>query len=85
MALSKDYSRTNYTVEVPSWDTVKIGALQRIADATEAMAKNYLQLQSDLAWKTQQYERAVKRAEKAENSNRSLRGVITKLRLKAGE
>lgn len=35
-------------VKEASLEQIKLGALQRIADATEAMAKNFLQLQADL-------------------------------------
>ena len=77
----KDESRKNWhqTEGKPSDDRLKLGCLQRIADATETMARNY----SSLISKRNRYEGYYKdqqaRREKAERSNAALRGQITKL------
>lgn len=57
---------------------LQIGCLQRIADATESMARNYVQLQAE----RDRYERGWKEG-RAENERlgrtiRALRGVITR-------
>jgi phage shock protein A len=63
-------------------DELKVGCLQRIADATEAMAKNHVALQNDCdrykRWFTEENERRLK----LERSNAALRGQITKLKKK---
>ena len=80
MALSKDYSKTNFTIETPTWDSVKIGALQRIADATEAMAKNHIRLQEEVEWEKNLRKDLAAQLANAKLSITALRGVITKLR-----
>lgn len=67
------------------YEEINAGSLQRIADATEAMARGYLELIAERNyWKT--------RCERAEASLRSsartasaLRGVITKLKSRIGD
>jgi len=54
----------------PGHERVQLGCLMRIADATEAMAKNYNSLLQEIEWKEQ----------KLLKSNRSLKGRITKLK-----
>lgn len=86
--LTKDYSKTNFPVEKPTWELVKIGCLQRIADALEAhlpvIAKNHAQLVADhdsyKRWYYEQRERVAQR----DRTIASLRGQITKLKKKGG-
>lgn len=69
---------------VPTIDELKLGALQRIGDATERMASNWKTLEADRDhWKrlAQMYRES---SAKAERSNAALRGAITKLKLKRG-
>jgi hypothetical protein len=85
--MSKTYreeSRKDWYREegLPTTDQLKLGCLQRIADATETMARRY----SDLLYERDDYK---KRYEGAclhnDASNRriaALRGVITKLKKK---
>lgn len=65
---------------------INAGSLQRIADATEAMAKNWNALTAERDRYEHWYRREVDLRESAERSNSALRGVITKLRkrLEAG-
>jgi hypothetical protein len=63
-------------------DELKVGCFQRIADATEAMAKNHVQLQRDHDLYKRWYEEGRERADKLERSNAALRGQITKLKKK---
>ncbi len=78
-----DYSGTNKgnaTVE-----QINCGSLQRIADATELMAKNYAKMERDLRWYKENYPRRNAQIEKLERSNSALRGVITRMKNKAGK
>ena len=61
-------------------EKVKLGSLQRIADACELMAKNHAELIRDRDNCKRWYEEGKADLQRAENSNRSLRGQITKLR-----
>lgn len=64
----------------PGDHNIQLGCLMRIADATEAMAKNYVRLQedADLYKKWWQNEKERRRAE--ERKVIALKGVITKLK-----
>jgi hypothetical protein len=79
----KQASRRDFTPsDSLTWEMLQTGSLQRIADATEAMAKNHIQLQQERErykrwYDDERYERA-----KLEKSNAALRGQITKLRKK---
>ena len=50
----------------------------RIANATEAMAKNYLQMQADLKWWKERSERQEKYIERLNNQLRTWKGVATR-------
>jgi len=63
-----------------NYQEVQTGALQRIAAATEAMAKNYVQLQNDNEWLKRSRQSYMDRVDSLERSNAALRGVITKLK-----
>ena len=69
----------------PSLEQLTFGAVQRIANATEAMAQEHTKLIRERdnykQWWVQQRERA----ERVERSNRSLRGVVTRLKRKAAD
>lgn len=61
----KEWSKDNWFCsddKLPSNEQLQVGCLQRIADATEAMAKNYVQLQKDAKyWEEQFYHERVRR------------------------
>jgi len=63
-------------------DQIKAGALQRIADATELMAKNYIEMQRENERLRVDKAMYYRWYQKEQNRNRSLRGVITKLKNK---
>lgn len=63
-------------------DQIKAGALQRIADATDLMAKNYIEMQRENERLRVDKAMYYRWYQKEENRNRSLRGVITKLKNK---
>lgn len=80
----RDISRSNYFPnESPSYEGLQTGCLQRIADATEIMASNYVQLQKDRDWYKQKYEEQQRKIASLENTIKSLRGWITKWKSKA--
>lgn len=72
---SKKHWNSNNTVE-----DINSGCLQRIADATEAMAKNYVDLQNERDRLIARVEYRDERITKLENRIRGLKGVITKLK-----
>jgi hypothetical protein len=79
----RDESRINYgcqTEEALTLDQLKTGALLRMADATEAMAKNHVQLIKDRDMYFQWYEQEKKRADALERKVRALRGAITRMK-----
>jgi hypothetical protein len=82
MPTQREHSRKEWTSR-DSIESINAGSLQRIADATEKMAGNFIALQNERdrykGWFQQ--ERSYKEA--CERQVRSLRGVITKLKKKA--
>lgn len=84
MTSLRDESRVNYRVrgERASTDELRTGALQRIADATEAMAKHHTELIRERDMYARLYDEQCDRAGKLERSNAALRGQITRLRKK---
>ena len=81
----KDHSRTTWTTEqesFPGIERVNAGSLQRIADATEQMAKNIVQLQRDHDWYRDMYRSAQKEVEHLKHSRAGYMAALTKLRRK---
>lgn len=87
--LLRDRSRENWTEggerESPSYEAINAGSLQRIADATELMARSYVALieERDRYKRWYEEERAVSARQRGRI--RSLRGVITRLKPKAAK
>ena len=69
---------------VPDAKEIQIGCLQRVADATELMAKNYATLIEDRNWYKRMAEDRYKEILKLRKSNSALRGVITKQKKTSG-
>lgn len=61
-------------------DKIQLGCLQRIADATEAMAKNHIELQREYNWMKQRKESLESANNRMARSISSLRGHITRLK-----
>jgi len=79
----KDQSRINWEPQggrEASLEELKIGAIQRIADATELMAKNYQQLIDERDRYKGYYERAREQRDKAYRRISALQGVITRMK-----
>ena len=64
----------------PDNDQIQLGCLQRIADATELMAKNYQDLVDERDKYIRWYESSERTLKHLEKCNSALRGVITKLK-----
>lgn len=82
----REASRENWNLnsdQGPTIDEINSGSLQRIADATEAMAKNHIRLQQDYDYMKGSRDRYRTELTAAENKIRTLKGVITKLKKKA--
>jgi hypothetical protein len=56
--------------------------MQRMADVAEAVAKDYLQLQTDLEFYKKTYREKSDEIKIPKNSNRGLKGHITRLKSK---
>lgn len=80
MPTLREVSRTNFNTIDKSIESVNAGSLQRIADATELMAKNYLSLQNTLEWYKKAYNNNTKDLAAAHKRISALKGVITKLK-----
>lgn len=78
----KDWGRDMSENEPLNAEQITVGCLLRIADASEAMAKNHNELIRDLNWARGDRDRWRQICEEMERSNRSLKGQITKMKKK---
>ncbi len=78
----RDESRKEFAISGTSGthDEIRTGSLQRIADACEKMASNYLKLQEDLDLHKRWLELERDRKFQAWRKISALRGVITKMK-----
>ncbi len=78
----RDTSKRAFIASVPNptHQDIQTGAIQRIADATEAMAANHIKLTADRDWWKQDAEGRSREIDRLTRSNAALRGVITKLK-----
>lgn len=77
----KDHSKVAWSFggdEFPGYEKVKIGCLQRIADAAEAMAQNYLRLQSDLEYYKRRCKGLEQDVQTLKNSRAGYMAALTK-------
>jgi hypothetical protein len=86
----KEESRINwgFTAEKerkPTIEQIKLGAILRIADATEAMALNYFQLQKDLDYYKRKSKERGDEIDYQRKSIAALKGHLTKLRKKIAD
>lgn len=78
----REESKANWSSSTPkaTVDELKIGCLQRIADATEVMAQNHRELQANLdmykRWATERQDKI----NRLERKVSALRGVITRMK-----
>ena len=66
--------------EYPGHERVQIGCLQRIADATESMAQNFVNLQNERDSYKRYYENEAASVRRLVRSNNALRGVINRMK-----
>lgn len=83
----REESRTNWGVTVtentkPDRDQLHLGCMLRIADATEAMAKNFIQLQNELKWANERNQRNKTSIEKLQRQVNAYKGIVKKLKNK---
>lgn len=78
----KEHSRINYTSDSGHFEAINAGSLQRIADAMELTAKNYLQMQNDLDWHKRRKQQLEERVAHLEKQNAAYRGVINRMKKK---
>jgi len=71
--------------EFPGRDAIRMGALLRIADATELMAKNHQALINERDQYQKWYHEAREMRDRAYRQVQSLRGVITRLKKNHGK
>lgn len=78
----KKESKSNWGAdsESLSLEQINTGCLQRIADATEAMAKNHNDLMSELQWAKDRRDNYQRLWHGEQNKNRTMKGNITKLK-----
>lgn len=81
----RDESRKNWitTEPKPNLEQIKVGCLQRIADATEAMAQSHRLLVEERDRFERWYREERRRAERLERSNRALRARNTRYKRKS--
>lgn len=73
----REASRDNWVREGGITDEdIRTGCLQRIADATEAMAKNHVQLQRDLAYYKSRLDDEIAAGKRLGRANAALRGAL---------
>lgn len=81
----RDQSKRDYGTNQDhklSLDQIQLGAILRIADASEKMASNYSQMQQDLDWYRIRCKSLNETIESRNRQIANLRGQITKLKKK---
>lgn len=81
MANLKDISKDNYGGDATD-KHIELGCLQRIADATELMASNFIALQNERDMYKRRYNEGVEARNSRDKTISNLRGQITKLKNK---
>lgn len=61
-------------------EQLQTGALLRIADATEKMAQNYVQLHNELKWANEKNQRNKASIEKLQRQVNAYKGIVKKLK-----
>lgn len=80
---TREASRQNWGVgSTPGYEALQTGALQRIADATETMARRYAELIDERDYWKRRYEEVAAQSRRNLRSAIALRGVVTKLKAK---
>lgn len=61
-------------------EQINCGSLQRIADATELMAKNHIRLQEDLNWYKKRYQNQVRENDRLRKQVAAYKGHVNRLK-----
>lgn len=81
----RSQTRLAYEADLPlSLEQIYTGCLLRIADASEAMAKNYVALQNDCDTYKRFYEREKAEVKRLRRSIAALRGLLKKHKANGG-
>ena len=86
--LLRDRSRENWVVgenDSLSLEQINTGCLIRIADASEAMAKEHNRLIQENKWLSEQYRIRGEEIARLERQRGALRGTITRMKKKLSE
>ncbi|WP_339889786.1 hypothetical protein [uncultured Flavobacterium sp.] len=78
----RELSKSHYSGP-PSLDNINCGSIQRIADATELMATNFLKLQSDNEYLRKRNQSLNKENERLQRSANSYKGKYNNLKNKS--
>jgi len=78
----REESRLNWGVSdlTPDNDQIKLGALLRIADSCELMAKDRQQMERNLKWHEEHLASRTRECDRLARSNAALRGVISRMK-----
>lgn len=75
-----DWGRALDDGQVLGRDELTLGALLRIADATEAMAENHVRLQEDRDWYERRLREETAARKRLQHANAALRGHIKRIK-----
>jgi hypothetical protein len=80
----KEWSKSSFLTESenPTMHEIQIACLQRIADATEAMAKPFVKMTEDLAWYSKERTRLLNENQHLRNRIAGHKAAFTKLKNK---
>ncbi len=81
----KDWVKVQTDNATLSNEELQFGAILRIADATEAMAKNYVQMQSSLDYYKKEYQKQQAEINRLLKSNSAYKGHFRRLKSKTME
>jgi hypothetical protein len=86
----KDESRKDWATKLADGETlstekIQLGAILRIADATELMASEQIKMKNDLEWYKRRYYEQTLEIQEIKRSNAALRGHITRLKKNLSE
>lgn len=84
MANLREKSKLNYNDNnnVASLEELTVGSFQRIADATEKMASNYIKMENDLKWYKDKYQQQKDEIEHLCKRISGFKGYIKRLKNK---
>lgn len=78
----REESRINYGIHdlLLNEDQIKLGALLRIADSCDLMAKDRQKMERNLKWHEEHLASRIRECDRLARSNAALRGVISRMK-----